>query len=112
MNQKFFFLLFQGCSNVNKVSPTYANTVEVPVPIKGDGEEDIHSTVYKVSLIQTLPTLNCRFCTFNTLIVFIWVVSQLKPFKSAYANIKTTAVQMEERNVYCGAYFTKVLLDK
>uniref|UniRef100_I3JME6 F-box and WD repeat domain containing 10 n=1 Tax=Oreochromis niloticus TaxID=8128 RepID=I3JME6_ORENI len=43
--------------------------------------------------------------------VFIWLVLQLKPFKSAYANIRTTAVQMEERNVYCGAYFTKVLLD-
>uniref|UniRef100_A0A3Q0RM33 F-box and WD repeat domain containing 10 n=1 Tax=Amphilophus citrinellus TaxID=61819 RepID=A0A3Q0RM33_AMPCI len=77
-NQRFFFL-FQRCSNVNTVSPTYANTVEVPVPIKADDEEDIQSA--------------------------------LQPFKSAYANIKTTAVQMEERNVYCGAYFTKVLLD-
>uniref|UniRef100_A0A3B4F3U1 CMT1A duplicated region transcript 1 n=1 Tax=Pundamilia nyererei TaxID=303518 RepID=A0A3B4F3U1_9CICH len=38
-------------------------------------------------------------------------VKCLKPFNSAYANIRTTAVQMEERNVYCGAYFTKVLLD-
>uniref|UniRef100_A0A3P9BBI8 F-box and WD repeat domain containing 10 n=1 Tax=Maylandia zebra TaxID=106582 RepID=A0A3P9BBI8_9CICH len=43
--------------------------------------------------------------------VFIRLVLQLKPFNSAYANIRTTAVQMEERNVYCGAYFTKVLLD-
>ncbi|XP_063338367.1 F-box/WD repeat-containing protein 10 [Pelmatolapia mariae] len=71
-----------GCSSVNFVSPTYANIVEIPVPVKDDKEEDIYSTVHK-----------------------------LKPFKSAYANIRTTAVQMEERNVYCGAYFTKVLLD-
>uniref|UniRef100_A0A3Q0RLE4 F-box and WD repeat domain containing 10 n=1 Tax=Amphilophus citrinellus TaxID=61819 RepID=A0A3Q0RLE4_AMPCI len=84
-NQRFFFL-FQRCSNVNTVSPTYANTVEVPVPIKADDEEDIQSAVPEVSLIHTLSTLNCTFCTLDTLI-------------------------MEERNVYCGAYFTKVLLD-
>uniref|UniRef100_A0A3Q3RNS5 F-box and WD repeat domain containing 10 n=1 Tax=Mastacembelus armatus TaxID=205130 RepID=A0A3Q3RNS5_9TELE len=33
------------------------------------------------------------------------------PFESAYAKIKTKTVQMEERNVYCGAYFIKVLED-
>ncbi|XP_030611453.1 F-box/WD repeat-containing protein 10 isoform X2 [Archocentrus centrarchus] len=74
--------MMKRCSNVNTVSPTYANTVEVPVPRKADDEEDIQSAVH-----------------------------ELQPFKSAYANIRTTAVQMEERNVYCGAYFTKVLLD-
>lgn len=74
--------MIEGCSSVNFVSPTYANIVEIPVPVKDDKEEDIYSTVHK-----------------------------LKPFNSAYANIRTTAVQMEERNVYCGAYFTKVLLD-
>uniref|UniRef100_A0A3B4XGG9 F-box and WD repeat domain containing 10 n=1 Tax=Seriola lalandi dorsalis TaxID=1841481 RepID=A0A3B4XGG9_SERLL len=36
----------------------------------------------------------------------------VKPFEAAYAKIKTKTVQMEERNVYCGAYFTKVLLNK
>uniref|UniRef100_A0A3Q1HJ97 Uncharacterized protein n=1 Tax=Anabas testudineus TaxID=64144 RepID=A0A3Q1HJ97_ANATE len=33
------------------------------------------------------------------------------PFEAAYTKVKTKTVQMEERNVYCGAYFTKVLED-
>ncbi|XP_072229389.1 F-box and WD repeat domain containing protein 10B [Leuresthes tenuis] len=37
-------------------------------------------------------------------------VQRVKPFEAAYAKTKT--VQMEERNVYCGAYFTKMLQDK
>lgn len=40
------------------------------------------------------------------------MVSQAMPFGAAYAKIKTKTVRMEERNIYCGAYFTKVLLDK
>uniref|UniRef100_A0A8C4GEP3 F-box and WD repeat domain containing 10 n=1 Tax=Dicentrarchus labrax TaxID=13489 RepID=A0A8C4GEP3_DICLA len=37
----------------------------------------------------------------------------VEPFATAYAKMKKTkTVQMEERNVYCGAYFTTVLLDK
>ncbi|KAK5851125.1 hypothetical protein PBY51_001944 [Eleginops maclovinus] len=68
---------------MNKVSSTYANIVEVPVPIKNDDKVTIHASVQKV-----------------------------KPFEAAYANIKANMVPMEERNVYCGAYFTTVLLDK
>ncbi|XP_028422735.1 F-box/WD repeat-containing protein 10 [Perca flavescens] len=67
----------------NIVSSTYANIVEVPVPVKDDETGDIHPSVQKV-----------------------------KPFEGAYAKIQTKTVQMEERNVYCGAYFTTVLLDK
>lgn len=108
-----FFFLLQGCSSVNFVSPTYANIVEIPVPVKDDKEEDIYSTVHKVSQSRTIYTVNISFWNIqHSDCVFIWLVLQLKPFKSAYANIRTTAVQMEERNVYCGAYFTKVLLDK
>ncbi|XP_049615236.1 F-box/WD repeat-containing protein 10 [Syngnathus scovelli] len=33
------------------------------------------------------------------------------PFESAYANIRTKTVRMEERNIYCGPYFTSVLID-
>ncbi|KAM9774050.1 F-box/WD repeat-containing protein 10 [Syngnathus typhle] len=33
------------------------------------------------------------------------------PFESAYANIPTKTVRMEERNIYCGPYFTSVLID-
>ncbi|KAF3853853.1 hypothetical protein F7725_014541 [Dissostichus mawsoni] len=68
---------------MDKVSSTYANIVEVPVPIKTDEKVVIHASVQKV-----------------------------KPFEAAYAKIKAKMVPMEERNVYCGAYFTKVLLDK
>ncbi|KAK9530107.1 hypothetical protein VZT92_011636 [Zoarces viviparus] len=68
--------------SINKVNPTYANMVEVPVPVKDD-EVDNHPEVQKV-----------------------------KPFEAAYAKIKTKTVPMEERNVYCGAYFSTVLLDK
>uniref|UniRef100_A0A8C2Z1J8 F-box and WD repeat domain containing 10 n=1 Tax=Cyclopterus lumpus TaxID=8103 RepID=A0A8C2Z1J8_CYCLU len=60
------------CTSINKVSPTYANIVEVPVPVKDDEKVDV------------------------------------KPFEAAYAKIKTKTVPMEERNVYCGAYFSTV----
>ncbi|XP_060884990.1 F-box/WD repeat-containing protein 10 [Labrus mixtus] len=65
---------------MDKVSPTYAKIVEVPVPVRED-EGDIPP-------------------------------SKVKLFEAAYAPIKTKTVQMEERNVYCGAYFTTVLVDK
>ncbi|XP_070783545.1 F-box and WD repeat domain containing protein 10B [Enoplosus armatus] len=68
---------------VKIVSPTYANIVEVPVPVRDDEEVDNYPSVQKV-----------------------------KPFEAAYAKIKTKMVQVEERNVYCGAYFTTLLLDK
>ncbi|XP_034564715.1 CMT1A duplicated region transcript 1 protein [Notolabrus celidotus] len=67
----------------NMVSPTYAKVIDVPVPAKDDEEQDIQPHARK-----------------------------LKPFAAAYAKIKTKTVQMEERNVYCGAYYTSVLLDK
>nr|XP_020481002.1 F-box/WD repeat-containing protein 10-like isoform X2 [Monopterus albus] len=67
---------------INRVSPTYANILEVPIPTKDDEEVDIHPSVLK-----------------------------MKPFEAAYAKIKTKTVQMEERNIYCGAYFAKVLLN-
>ncbi|XP_039991368.1 F-box/WD repeat-containing protein 10 [Xiphias gladius] len=75
--------MMNSCKGINIVSPTYSNIVEVLVPTKDDEEADIHSSDQKV-----------------------------RPFEAAYAKIKTRTVQMEERNVYCGAYFTKVLLNK
>ncbi|KAG7507871.1 CMT1A duplicated region transcript 1 protein [Solea senegalensis] len=65
------------------VSPTYANIVEVHVPTHEEEEADIHSSYQR-----------------------------LQPFEAAYAKIKTKFVQMEERNVYCGAHFAKVVLMK
>uniref|UniRef100_A0A4W6DZC6 F-box and WD repeat domain containing 10 n=1 Tax=Lates calcarifer TaxID=8187 RepID=A0A4W6DZC6_LATCA len=64
--------------------------------------------------LKTLPPLTQPLhqeSIINTLIIFS-LVSQVKPFQAAYAKIKTKTVQMEERNVYCGAYFTKVVLNK
>lgn len=60
ISSNLFFLL-QGCSSVNFVSPTYANIVEIPVPVKDDKEEDIYSTVHKVSQSRTLYTVNISF---------------------------------------------------
>ncbi|XP_020486457.2 F-box/WD repeat-containing protein 10 [Labrus bergylta] len=74
--------MMQRSKTMNKVSPTYAKIVEVPVPVRED-EGDIPPRVSKVKL-----------------------------FEAAYAPIKTKTVQMEERNVYCSAYFTTVLVDK
>ncbi|KAM3591493.1 uncharacterized protein V6R79_002674 [Siganus canaliculatus] len=37
---------------------------------------------------------------------------EAKLFKAAYAKVRTKTVQMEERNVFCGAHFTKMLLSK
>lgn len=56
-----FFFLLQGCSSVNFVSPTYAKIVEIPVPVKDDKEEDIYSTVHKVSQSRTIYTVNISF---------------------------------------------------
>ncbi|CAG5904005.1 unnamed protein product [Menidia menidia] len=73
--------IVEGCCSNDKVSPTYANIVELTVPVRDDEEEDGHPAEQRV-----------------------------KPF--ANAKIKTKTVQMEERNVYCGGYFTKTLLDE
>ncbi|KAM3833972.1 F-box/WD repeat-containing protein 10 [Diretmus argenteus] len=56
---------------------------EVPVPVEDDEGEDDDSTVVKD-----------------------------KPFEAAYANVRTTTVRMEERNVYCGIYTLTELLEK
>uniref|UniRef100_UPI0037E8EB47 F-box and WD repeat domain containing protein 10B n=1 Tax=Semicossyphus pulcher TaxID=241346 RepID=UPI0037E8EB47 len=75
--------MMKSSKGVNIISPTYAKIVEVPVPVKDDEEVDPQPNGGKV-----------------------------RPFEAAYAKIKTKTVQMKERNVYCGAYFTTVLLDK
>ncbi|XP_041819350.1 F-box/WD repeat-containing protein 10 [Chelmon rostratus] len=75
--------MMKTCKGVKMVSPTYANIVEVPVPVQDDEKVDIQASVQKV-----------------------------EPFEAAYAKIQTKTVRMEERNVYCGAYFTTMLLDK
>ncbi|KAF7668184.1 hypothetical protein LDENG_00028460 [Lucifuga dentata] len=69
--------------SINIVSSTYANIIEILVPADDDETGDTHSRVLKG-----------------------------KPFESAFINMKTKTEQMEERNVYCGAYFTKTLLEK
>ncbi|XP_073345288.1 F-box and WD repeat domain containing protein 10B [Pagrus major] len=75
--------MMKSCRGFNIVSPTYASIVQVPVPVKNDGKVDVNPSVNKVEL-----------------------------FEAAYAEVETKTVQMEERNVYCGAYFTTVLLNK
>ncbi|XP_041830667.1 F-box/WD repeat-containing protein 10 isoform X2 [Melanotaenia boesemani] len=74
-------IMMEGCSSIHIVSPTYANIVDVTVPVQMDEEEE--ESVQKV-----------------------------KQFEAAYAKIKTKTVLMEERNVYCGAYFSKMLLNE
>ncbi|XP_029934212.1 CMT1A duplicated region transcript 1 protein [Myripristis murdjan] len=69
--------------SIKRVSPTYANILEVLVPVKCDEGRDFHSVDQKG-----------------------------KPFEAAYAGIKTRTVQMEERNVYCGIYSVTMLLEK
>ncbi|KAM7370542.1 hypothetical protein PAMP_010078 [Pampus punctatissimus] len=66
---------------IHLVNPTYANIVEVLVPVRDQERGDRES------------------------------VEKGKPFEAAYVNVKTKTVQMEERNIYCGAYFTTVLLN-
>uniref|UniRef100_A0A671YGM8 F-box and WD repeat domain containing 10 n=1 Tax=Sparus aurata TaxID=8175 RepID=A0A671YGM8_SPAAU len=75
--------MMKRCRGINRVSPTSASIVEVPVPVKDDGKVDVNPIAKKVEL-----------------------------FEAAYAEVETETVQMEERNVYCGAYFTTVLLNK
>ncbi|XP_028332504.1 F-box/WD repeat-containing protein 10 [Gouania willdenowi] len=65
------------------LSPTYAKVIDVLVPMKDEQDEDADSTHPKVS-----------------------------SFEAAYSHVKTRTVQMEERNVYCGLYFTEVLMAK
>ncbi|KAF0025705.1 hypothetical protein F2P81_022586 [Scophthalmus maximus] len=71
-----------SCKGIYKVSPTYANIVNVPVPAEEDEEADVPSRDLKDKL-----------------------------FEAAYCKIKTKTIQMHERNVYCGSYFVNVLLN-
>ncbi|XP_026207544.1 CMT1A duplicated region transcript 1 protein [Anabas testudineus] len=75
--------MMMRCKAGTIVSPTYANLVEVLIPTTDEETVDVHPSVQKAV-----------------------------PFEAAYTKVKTKTVQMEERNVYCGAYFTKVLLNK
>ncbi|XP_070708339.1 F-box and WD repeat domain containing protein 10B [Pempheris klunzingeri] len=81
--------MMKSCRYVHKVSPTYANIVEVPVPVRDDEKGDFHRSGQKVSK----SVANTETCF------------------SITAHAKTKMVQMEERNVYCSAYFTTMLLD-
>ncbi|XP_076007887.1 F-box and WD repeat domain containing protein 10B [Genypterus blacodes] len=64
------------------INSTYANITEVTVPVTAVEREDVDSTL-----------------------------QQAKPFDSPHHS-ETTTVQLEERNVYCGAFFMKVLLER
>lgn len=68
--------------------------------------------VSKRSTNSCTNSIIIHFCTRRPLSIDIFLYLQMKPFEAAYANIKTKTMQMEERNIYCGAYFTTVLLNK
>ncbi|KAM4526365.1 F-box and WD repeat domain containing protein 10B [Fundulus diaphanus] len=76
-------VMMECCRSNKTVNPSFANFVGVPVPVNDEEQEVIHSVFQKVM-----------------------------PFEAVYAKIKTKTVQMEERNVYCGAYFTEELLNQ
>lgn len=44
--------------------------------------------------------------------LFSSLLTQVDIFKRAYGQIPTKLLLMEERNVYCGTYFTTVLLNR
>ncbi|XP_035389452.1 CMT1A duplicated region transcript 1 protein [Electrophorus electricus] len=80
-------MVLQGssCSGVN---PAYAQIREVPVPFR---EEDDHIHPNKIS-----PKYK----------------KDIRGLESVYVGVKTKAVEMDERNVYCGAFNILVLLDR
>uniref|UniRef100_A0A3Q4MFL5 F-box and WD repeat domain containing 10 n=1 Tax=Neolamprologus brichardi TaxID=32507 RepID=A0A3Q4MFL5_NEOBR len=94
IRQKSGFLEFNG--KISGVGKDFVSTA-LQFPLRTTRGHQRHIYSYRIYTI-IVKTNSCS-------------ISFLKPFNSAYANIRTTAVQMEERNVYCGAYFTKVLLD-
>uniref|UniRef100_A0A672F5D4 F-box and WD repeat domain containing 10 n=1 Tax=Salarias fasciatus TaxID=181472 RepID=A0A672F5D4_SALFA len=57
------------------------------------------------SVLLTLSFWNLRY------VEHLSLCFQAMPFQSAYENIRTRTEHVEERNVYCGAFFTKVLED-
>lgn len=95
--------VFQMYTRIKTVSHTYANFVEVPVPLKEDEEEDPGTQKVCSSSVS---------CTRTPSTVFSSLFTQVDIFKSAYGQIPTKLLRMEERNVYCGTYFTTVLLNR
>ncbi|XP_061763612.1 F-box/WD repeat-containing protein 10 [Nerophis ophidion] len=75
---------------IKLVNPSYARMIDVLVPAQ-DQDQDHGQDQDQESACRRL-----KKC----------------PFQSVYSNLKTSIVRMEERNVYCGAYFTSVLLDE
>ncbi|XP_076855478.1 F-box and WD repeat domain containing protein 10B [Brachyhypopomus gauderio] len=80
-------MVMQGssCSGAN---PAYAKIREVLVPFRED-DKYIHPTQL--------------FCKYK---------KDSRGFESVYMDVKTKAVEMEERNVYCGVFNILVLLDR
>ncbi|XP_056433653.1 F-box and WD repeat domain containing protein 10B [Gadus chalcogrammus] len=76
-------LIIQSNRNKKVLSDVYANVLEVLVPIGTDEDEDVPSEVHEGEL-----------------------------FRGAYSGLRTKAVQMEERNVYCGLFSVTTLLEK
>ncbi|KAL4648602.1 CMT1A duplicated region transcript 1 protein [Arapaima gigas] len=79
-------MIVQG-SSTSRPNPVYANIREVLVPM---GEEEKH--------------LQFTEHTFN--------LSRERGFMQLYAGVNTKVVEMEERNVYCGAYNLLLLSDR
>ncbi|CAL8302794.1 unnamed protein product [Lota lota] len=76
-------LIMQSNRNKKVLSDVYANVLEVLVPIGADEDGEVPSDDHKGEL-----------------------------FGGAYSGVRTKAVQMEERNVYCGLFSVATLLDK
>ncbi|XP_035657132.1 F-box and WD repeat domain containing protein 10B isoform X2 [Oncorhynchus keta] len=74
-------------SNNTGVSPTYAKVRKVLVPIREDEKHMHHVEIFSK-------------------------IRQERGFEAIYAGVRTRAIQMEERNVYCGVYNVLVLLDR
>ncbi|KAK6301661.1 hypothetical protein J4Q44_G00277140 [Coregonus suidteri] len=74
-------------SNTTGVSSTYAKVREVLVPIREDEKHMHHGEILSK-------------------------IRQERGFEAIYAGVRTRAIQMEERNVYCGVYNVLVLLDR
>uniref|UniRef100_A0A3Q4GYB6 F-box and WD repeat domain containing 10 n=1 Tax=Neolamprologus brichardi TaxID=32507 RepID=A0A3Q4GYB6_NEOBR len=108
IRQKSGFLEFNG--KISGVGKDFVSTA-LQFPLRTTRGHQRHIYSYRIYTI-IVKTNSCSISfALQGLSSRIMTPVLLKPFNSAYANIRTTAVQMEERNVYCGAYFTKVLLD-
>ncbi|XP_036427711.1 CMT1A duplicated region transcript 1 protein [Colossoma macropomum] len=79
-------MVLQGSSSLG-VNPVYARIREVLVPLR---EEEMYIQPLAISPKS----------------------KNVRDFESAYVGVKTKAVEMEERNVYCGVFNILVLLDR